>query len=220
MSLGFAEHDKRIFSIPAGADFLGDLADALAREFDLANNTEALADALIYVPNRRSERALAFAVHRAAGGKACLLPMIRALGDLETSDPPPSAEAALADLPPVISPAERLGRLTRLVMAYFEATVLAFPPAPVSPRHANWRVYSTKPRYPAMSRGTSSTHWFQTQSSPRIGRNRSNFSKSLQTNGRSSSTRSERWTRTQDAWPQLRRWSPNGKSHRLMHPSS
>ena len=127
MSLGFAEHDKRIFSIPAGADFLGDLADALVKEFDLANNPEALADALIYVPNRRSERALAFAVHRAAGGKACLLPMIRALGDLETSDPPPSAEAALADLPPVISPAERLGRLTRLVMAYFEATSAGLP---------------------------------------------------------------------------------------------
>ena len=67
MSLGFTEHDKRIFSIPAGANFLGDLAEALAREFDLANNPEALADALIYVPNRRSERALAFAIHKAAG---------------------------------------------------------------------------------------------------------------------------------------------------------
>ena len=111
MSLGVAEQKKRIFSIPAGANFLGDLADALATQFDLANNPEALADALIYVPNRRSERALAFAIHKAAGGKACLLPMIRALGDLETSDPPPSAEAALANLPPVISSAERLGRL-------------------------------------------------------------------------------------------------------------
>ena len=127
MSLGFAEQDKRIFSIPAGANFLGDLANTLAKEFDLANNPEALADALIYVPNRRSERALAFAIHKAAGGKACLLPMIRALGDLETSDPPPSAEAALANLPPVISPAERLGRLTRLVMAYFEATSTGLP---------------------------------------------------------------------------------------------
>lgn len=127
MTFGSGDQDKRIYSIPAGADFLGDLAEALASEFDLANNPEALADALIYVPNRRSERALAFAIHRAAGGKACLLPMIRALGDLETSDPPPSAEAALADLPPVISPAERLGRLTRLVMAYFEATSTGMP---------------------------------------------------------------------------------------------
>ena len=80
-----------VFSIPAGANFLGELAIELARATDLANNPEALADALIYVPNRRSERTLAFALHQAAGGKACLLPNIRALGDLESSDPPPSA---------------------------------------------------------------------------------------------------------------------------------
>ena len=116
-----------VFSIPAGADFLGELAKQLAQEADLANNPEALADALIYVPNRRSERTLAFALHQAAGGKACLLPNIRALGDLETSDPPPNAEAALADLPPVISPAARIGALTRLVMQYFESTRSPLP---------------------------------------------------------------------------------------------
>lgn len=127
MSMLFGDHSRRVFSIPAGADFLGDLASALADDLDLANNPEALADALIYVPNRRSERALAFAIHRAAGGKACLLPNIRALGDLETSDPPPSAEAALAGLPPVVSPAERLGRLTRLVMAYFDRSGAGLP---------------------------------------------------------------------------------------------
>jgi ATP-dependent helicase/nuclease subunit B len=116
-----------VFSIPAGADFLGELAKQLAQETDLANNPEALADALIYVPNRRSERTLAFALHQAAGGKACLLPNIRALGDLETSDPPPSAEAALANLPPVISPAARIGALTRLVMQYFDSTGSPLP---------------------------------------------------------------------------------------------
>ena len=116
-----------VFSIPAGANFLGELAEQLARESDLANNPEALADALIYVPNRRSERTLAFALHQAAGGKACLLPNIRALGDLESSDPPPSAEAALADLPPVISPAARIGALTRLVMQYFTSTGSELP---------------------------------------------------------------------------------------------
>lgn len=117
----------RVFSIPAGADFLGDMAQVLADELHLRENPEALADALIYVPNRRSERALAFALHKAAGGKACLLPMIRALGDLETSDPPPSAEAALADLPPMISPAQRIGTLTRLVMQFFQNTGSELP---------------------------------------------------------------------------------------------
>lgn len=123
----FDPSGSKVFSIPAGANFLGDLASVLARETDLANNPEALADALIYVPNRRSERALAFEIHQAAGGKACLLPMIRALGDLETSDPPPSAEAALADLPPAISPAGRIGSLTRLVMAFYAANGTDLP---------------------------------------------------------------------------------------------
>ena len=118
---------SKVFSIPAGANFLGEFAQQLAAETNLKAHPEALADALIYVPNRRSERALAFALHRAAGGEAVLLPSIRALGDLETSDPPPSAEAALADLPPVISPAQRIGGLTRLVMAYFEANKVSMP---------------------------------------------------------------------------------------------
>lgn len=111
-----------VYSIPAGANFLAELTRALAQETGLMDDPEALADALIYVPNRRSERALGFALHQAAGGKACLLPNIRALGDLETDEPPPSAESALADLPPVISPSSRIGELTQLVMRYFAAT--------------------------------------------------------------------------------------------------
>lgn len=118
----FAPDGPKVYSIPAGANFLAELTRTLAQETGLKDDPEALADALIYVPNRRSERALGFALHQAAGGKACLLPNIRALGDLETDEPPPSAEAALADLPPVISPASRIGDLTQLVMRYFEHT--------------------------------------------------------------------------------------------------
>lgn len=129
MSRLFDPAGPKVFSIPAGANFLAELTKTLAHDTGLKDNPEALADALIYVPNRRSERALAFALHQAAGGKACLLPSIRALGDLETDDPPPSAEAALADLPPVISPAARIGGLTRLVMRYFEATGTHLPAA-------------------------------------------------------------------------------------------
>lgn len=127
MSDVFAPSGPKVYSIPAGANFLGEMAATLTDALDLKRNPEALADALIYVPNRRSERALAFALHQSAGGKACLLPSIRALGDLETDDPPPSAEAALADLPPVISPAYRIGALTRLVMAYSESNGTELP---------------------------------------------------------------------------------------------
>lgn len=123
----FSPGGPKVYSIPAGANFLAELTGRLADETRLRDNPEALADALIYVPNRRSERALGFALHQAAGGSACLLPNIRALGDLESDDPPPSAEAALADLPPVISPAARIGGLTRLVMSFFEANKSPLP---------------------------------------------------------------------------------------------
>lgn len=127
MSEIFGTGRPRVYTIPPGANFLDELATVLARDTGLMDNPEALADALIYVPNRRSERALAFALHKAGGRAASLLPDIRALGDLETDEPPPSAEAALADLPPMIAPAQRIGTLTRLVMAYFEHTGRSMP---------------------------------------------------------------------------------------------
>lgn len=125
----FGPDQAKVYSIAPGANFLDELARALAVETDLLDNPEALADALIYVPNRRSERALAFALHKAGNRQASLLPDIRALGDLETEDPPPSAETALADLPPVIDPAKRIGGLTRLVMKYFETHGTGMPAA-------------------------------------------------------------------------------------------
>ncbi|MEO0607710.1 MAG: hypothetical protein AAFY82_05725, partial [Pseudomonadota bacterium] len=129
MSEIFKPSGSNIFTIPPGANFLDELATTLADTLNLAGDPEALADTLIYVPNRRSERALAFALHKAGGRGASLLPDIRALGDLETDDPPPSAEAALADLPPVLSPGQRIGSLTRLVMAYFDANGAQLPAA-------------------------------------------------------------------------------------------
>lgn len=127
MSALFQPGGRKVFTIPPGANFLDELAAVLAEELGLKRDPEALADALIYVPNRRSERALAFALNKAGGRGACLLPDIRALGDLETDEPPPSAEAALADLPLVMSNGVRIGSLTRLVMAYFDAQGVNMP---------------------------------------------------------------------------------------------
>lgn len=124
---GLFDHTNRIYSIPAGENFLNALAQTLADETGLRENPEALADALIYVPNARSKMALAFALIRASGRGACLLPDIRALGDLESEDAPPNAEAALADLPPAIESATRIGELTSLVMAYYDAQDLNIP---------------------------------------------------------------------------------------------
>ncbi|MGB3627039.1 MAG: hypothetical protein WA989_14505, partial [Henriciella sp.] len=96
MSSLFAPGAPKLRTIPPGANFLRELARALAAEKDLAATPDALADDLIYVPNRRSARALALAIFEAAGGTAVLMPEIRPLGDLETDEPPPGAEAALA----------------------------------------------------------------------------------------------------------------------------
>lgn len=125
----FAPGAPKLRTIPPGANFLKELARALVAEKDLASKPDALADDLIYLPNRRSARALALAIFEAAGGKAVLMPEVRPLGDLETDEPPPGAEAALADLPPAISSAERLGRLARLVTAYYENQGKPIPPA-------------------------------------------------------------------------------------------
>lgn len=129
MSGLFASGAPHLYTIAPGANFLDELAHTLASETGLADNPEALADALIYVPNSRSKSALALALTRASGRGACLLPDIRALGDLETDEPPPSAETALADLPPVMPNAERIGQLTLLVMAYYERNGISIPAA-------------------------------------------------------------------------------------------
>lgn len=123
----FTAGAPRLYTIAPGANFLDELANTLARDMRLADDPEALADTLVYVPNSRSKTALALALTRASGRGAVLLPDIRALGDLESDEPPPSAEAALANLPPVLPNAERIGQLTRLVMAYYSHQGLAIP---------------------------------------------------------------------------------------------
>ena len=125
----FSADAPKVWTIPPGANFLKALATALADAKSLKDNPDALADDLIYVPNRRSARALALALFEAAGGKPILMPDIRPLGDLESDEPPPGAESALADLPPAVSPAARLGRLAVLVKAFYEAQGRSIPPA-------------------------------------------------------------------------------------------
>lgn len=128
-SILFGPDRPKVWTIPPGTDFLGGLANTLADAFDLVKNPAALADALIYVPNRRSARALALACYRAAGKKVILPPDIRALGDLEIDEPPSGAEEALTDLGPPLSGAKRLGTLAMLVAAYYKQEQIDIPPA-------------------------------------------------------------------------------------------
>jgi len=127
----FGAGAQKVWTIPPGTDFLGSLARVLAKTFDLRNNPDALADAIIYVPNRRSARALTLALFDAQGGTGTLLPPdIRTLGDLESGEPPPVAEAAIAALPPVLSPAARLGVLAQLTARFYASEYgRTLPPA-------------------------------------------------------------------------------------------
>lgn len=126
----FSPDGPRVWSVPAGAPFLKGLAEALADAVDLKHQPEALADGVVYLPNRRSTQAFTLELHKAAGaGQTLLMPEIRALGDLETDDAPPGLDAAFADLGPALQEETRLGKLMQLVQAWYTARGLTLPAA-------------------------------------------------------------------------------------------
>ncbi|RAN34412.1 double-strand break repair protein AddB [Hyphomonas pacifica] len=115
----FGTGRPRVWTVPPGEDFLKVFAKALAEDVHLSTHPDALADAIIYVPNRRSARALSAALFEAAYESPILPPEIRALGDLESDDLPPVAESSLIDLPPALSSGKRLGLLASMVQTFY-----------------------------------------------------------------------------------------------------
>ncbi len=107
----FAGPSPRWFAIAAHRPFLEDLAQGLVRDLP----GDALAEAVVLLPSRRSAGALAEAFLRAAGGRALLLPQIRALGDLEEGEPPFEAGDLALGLPAAIGPYRRRFELARIV---------------------------------------------------------------------------------------------------------
>ena len=112
MSSPFEHPAPRWFSIPAHRSFLDDLAAGLIAALP---DPEALADAVVLVPTRRGARFLAEAFVGAAGGRAVLLPQIRALGDLDEGEPPFEPGDLSLDIAPAIDPRTRRFELARLV---------------------------------------------------------------------------------------------------------
>lgn len=117
----FGPGAPKVWSIPPGVDFLKVLAETLSKDLDLARQRDALADAIIYVPNRRSATALQKCLYEASGSKVLLPPDIRPLGDLDSAEAPPSVESALAGRPEAMEPAERLGRIGKLVLRFYQS---------------------------------------------------------------------------------------------------
>lgn len=124
--------EEKIFTIPPGIGFLDTLAQTLVSEFELESKPDALADALIYVPNGRSAFSLANALHRAVGRKAIIAPEIRGLGNVEDDEPLNVAEAHLAPINPTVTDAERVGTLAKLCLPYLRALGTDSPVAAIN----------------------------------------------------------------------------------------
>ena len=116
--------DPRILSIPAGVPFLDQLACSLLAgdlvpDFRFDDDPLALATATIYVPTRRSARALRAIFVQRAEGRAALLPTIRPLGDFdEDAGFFDASEIAALTLAPPITAFERIISLAPLVQAW------------------------------------------------------------------------------------------------------
>ncbi len=108
----FERPAPRWFSIPAHRSFLDDLATGLVAALP---DPEALAEAVVLVPTRRGARVLAEAFVGAVGGRATLLPQIRAIGDLDEGEPPFEPGDLSLDIPPAVDPRTRRFELARLV---------------------------------------------------------------------------------------------------------
>jgi ATP-dependent helicase/nuclease subunit B len=109
----FARPGPRWFTVPAHRPFTLDLARGLAEAL-APLGPEALAEAVVLTPTRRGARALAEAFLTVSGGKAVLLPQVRALGDLDEGEPPFEPGDLALDLPPAVSPYRRRFELARL----------------------------------------------------------------------------------------------------------
>ena len=120
----------RWFTIPAHRPFVDDLAAGLLQML-APGGPEALADATVLTPTRRGARTLAEAFVKAGGGRAVLLPQIRALGDLDEGEPPFEPGELALTLPPAVSPLRRRFELARLV--HDNASRLPFERAPDAP---------------------------------------------------------------------------------------
>jgi ATP-dependent helicase/nuclease subunit B len=105
----------RVFSISPEQRFLPALAEGLLAQVPHDDPT-ALASYTLLLPTRRAARALREAFLTAAGGRALLLPRMRALPGLSVEEADELALPALLDLPPAVAPLTRQAVLSRIVL--------------------------------------------------------------------------------------------------------
>lgn len=103
----------RVRTIAATAPFLDVLVDAILAAIP-REDPFALADAIIFLPNRRAASGLMAAFAKRLGG-AALLPAIRPLGDLDDDPDVWGPEPIALNVPPEIPPLRRRLELAQLV---------------------------------------------------------------------------------------------------------
>ncbi|HXY89956.1 MAG TPA: double-strand break repair protein AddB, partial [Xanthobacteraceae bacterium] len=127
----------RLYTIPASAPFLPTLAASLldgrlVPGYAPRHDPLALADATVYLPNRRAARAFGLALLAALGKDATILPRILPLGDIDEEALAFSEAADAAELSPAIEPARRRLVLARLVLQWTrQLTEAAGTPEPL-----------------------------------------------------------------------------------------
>ena len=113
----------KIFTIPPSAPFLPTFVDALLAGrlvpgLDADADPLALARVTLYVPTRRAARVLPALFQARLGRSATLLPVIRALGDVDEDVHLLRNDGADLDLPPALPEMHRKMAMTRLVHAW------------------------------------------------------------------------------------------------------
>jgi len=103
-----------VFTIPSDLCFVTTLAEGLWQR--VKADPLALASYTVFLPTRRSCRALRDAFLRVTGGKAALLPRLQPLGDSDELDLDFAEDQAFETLPPALPPLRRQLLLTQLVM--------------------------------------------------------------------------------------------------------
>ena len=114
----------RVFTIASDLPFLDALVAGLRA--DSGDDPLALARITILLPTRRAARALGEAFLRASSGRALLLPRLVPVGDVDAEELALGGDDAAApggvDIPPAVPELQRQLALTRLVLAWGQAS--------------------------------------------------------------------------------------------------
>src|ERR1700730_4774786 len=149
-----ADPAPRLYTIPASVPFLPALAHApldgrLVPGYAPRHDPLTLADATVYLPNRRAARAFGFALLDALGQNGTLLPRVLPLGDIDEEALALSEEVDAEELPPAIDPLRRRLVLAKLVLQWTRqlasATGSADPLIATTPAAAVARAQQLRP---------------------------------------------------------------------------